>query len=75
MNLDIFRKLNNATLSREEFKLLPFLDKENYITTTKERFSKLDSHINNKHIDWKVRIQANNDLALLLRKYYIEKSY
>ncbi|MFH1233574.1 MAG: class I SAM-dependent methyltransferase [Patescibacteria group bacterium] len=73
MNLEIFKKLNNATLTKEEFNLLPFLDREDYVETAKIRFSKLDSHIDKKHIDWKIRIQANNNLSLLLRKY-IEKN-
>lgn len=74
MKLEIFKKLNNATLTREEFNLLPFLDREDYIKTAKMRFSKLDSHIDKKHIDWKIRIQANNNLVLLLRKYIKKKS-
>lgn len=69
MNLEIFRKLNNATLTKEEFNSLPFLDREDYIGTAKIRFFKLDSHIDKKHIDWKIRVQANNNLSLLLRKY------
>lgn len=69
MNLDIFGKLNDATLSREEFALLPLLDRKDYEETGKKRFSRLDSHINKTHVDWKMRIQSNIDLASLLGKY------
>lgn len=66
---DIYRKLNNATLSKKEFDVLPFLDRKNYEDTAQKRFSKLDSHIDKKHVDWKMRIQSNVDLASLLGQY------
>ncbi|MFH0852683.1 MAG: hypothetical protein V1845_03725 [bacterium] len=62
----IFNKLNNATLTKEEFKLLPYLERKIYQDTAKKRFSKLDSHLSPEHIDWKIRVRANNDLSLVL---------
>jgi len=69
MQKEIIEKLNNATLSEKEFKSLPYLDRKTYKETAQKRFSSLDTHLDKKHIDWKVRIRANNDLALCLRDY------
>jgi len=73
MQKEIIEKLNNATISKKEFKLLPYLDRKIYKETAKKRFSSLDIHLDKKHIDWKIRIQANNDFALCLR-HYINKN-
>lgn len=69
MKLDIFEKLNDASLSRSEFTLLPFLSRKYYEQTAKERFSMLDSHIDKNHVDWNIRIQSNTDFASLLGTY------
>lgn len=69
MQKEIIEKLNNATLSEKEFKSLPYLDREIYKETAQKRFSSLDTHLDKKHIDWKTRVRANNDLALCLRDY------
>lgn len=69
MKLDVFEKLNDATLTRKEFDSLLFLDRKKYEDTAQKRFSKLDAHIDKKHVDWKMRIQSNVDFASLLGKY------
>jgi len=69
MQKGIIEKLNNATLSEKEFKLLPYLDRKTYKETALKRFSSLDTHLDKKNIDWRIRVRANNDLAFCLRDY------
>ena len=73
MNQKIVDKLNNATLSKSEFKSLLYLERKIYQQTANERFTKLDFHLDSKHVDWKLRIQANKDFALCVR-HYIRKN-
>jgi len=70
----IVENLNNATLSKEEFESLPYLDRKIYQETAKKRFSSLDTHLDKNHIDWKIRVWANDDLAFCLRDY-INKNF
>lgn len=66
IELDISRKLNNAKLSKKEFDSLLFFNRKSYEETAKKRFSRLDSHIDENHVDWQMRVQSNADCASLL---------
>jgi len=69
MNRSILKGLNDATLTRQEFDTLPFLDQRDYMESAGARFSRLDTHLDPSHIDWGDRIAANSELGSLLEDY------
>ncbi len=69
MNLEIFNKLNNATLTEKDFIILPYLEQNSYEESANLRFSKLDTHLETSHVDWHDRIAANSELSILLDDY------
>ncbi len=52
-------KLQNGTLTKEEFELLGCLDRRIYEETAKKRFSELDTNLNPHHPDFKLRLEVN----------------
>ena len=65
----IVDKLQNATISREEFKVLPYLDRRLYEETARNRFSLLDTNIDSNHPDFNLRIEANAHLRDAVGSY------
>ncbi len=58
----IVTRLQNATISKEEFEALQYLDKRLYEETARKRFSVLDTHLSPDHPDFNLRLMANTHL-------------
>jgi predicted amino acid-binding ACT domain protein len=65
----LWQHVREATLSRDEFAVLPYLTGEILRRTSDQRFKYLDSHLSESHIDYSLRLQANSTLAGVCRKY------
>jgi len=65
----IWQHIQDATISREEFAILPYLSSGLLRTTSDQRFQYLNSHLSKKHIDYKLRLEANSSLAERCRTY------
>lgn len=58
----IVDKLQNATIRKEEFEVLPYLDRRLYEETARGRFSSLDTHLGSNHPDFNLRLEVNAHL-------------
>ncbi len=58
----IVATLQSGTISREEFKVLPYLDRRLYEKTARTRFSSLDTNIKTNHPDFDLRLKVNAQL-------------
>lgn len=58
----IWAALQNATIGREEFEALPYLDRRLYQETAKIRFSSLDTTLVPGHPDFNLRLEINTHL-------------
>ncbi len=68
----IVAKLQDATLSKEEFRVLPHLDRRLFESTAKDRFSSLDTHLNLNHPDFDLRLEVNAHLRDAVDSYVEE---
>ena len=55
-------KLQDGTISKEEFEALPYLDRRLFEETAKNRFSSLDTHLGPSHPDFDFRLEVNAHL-------------
>lgn len=69
----IVDKLQNATIGKEEFEVLPYLDRRLYEETARERFSSLDIHLNPDHPDFNLRLEVNAHLRDVV-DFYVEQN-
>ncbi len=69
----IVDKLQNATISKEEFEVLSYLDRRLYEETARGRFSSLDTHFYSTHPDFNLRLEANAHLRGVV-DFYIEQN-
>lgn len=65
----IISKLQDGTISREEFAALLFLDRRIYEETAKVRFSSLDTNCNPNHPDFMLRLEVNAHLKEPIGSY------
>ena len=61
--------LQNATISRNEFEVLFYLDRRLYEETARSRFSSLDTHLNPDHPDFNLRLEVNAHLRDAVDSY------
>lgn len=69
----IVDKLQNATISKEEFEVLHYLDRRLYEETARDRFSSLDTHLDPDHPDFNLRLEVNAHLRDAV-DFYIEQN-
>ena len=65
----IVAKLQNGTISKEEFEALPYLDRRIYEETARDRFSSLDAHLYPNHPDFNLRLEVNAHLRDAINSY------
>ena len=58
----IVAKLQDGTISKEEFEALLYLDRRLFEETAKNRFSSLDTHLGSSHPDFDFRLEINAHL-------------
>src|SRR3989344_4356082 len=61
--------LQNATIGRVEFEILPYLDRRLYEGTARDRFSSLDTHLNPDQPDFNLRLEVNAHLKDAIDSY------
>ena len=61
--------LHDATISKTEFEVLPYLDRRLYEKTARDRFSSLDTHLNPNHPDFNLRLEVNAHLRDAVDSY------
>lgn len=69
----IVDKLQNATIGKEEFEVLPYLDRRLYEQTAREGFSSLDIHLNSDHPDFNLRLEVNAHIRDVV-DFYVEQN-
>jgi len=75
----IVATLQNASISREGYEVLPYLDRRLYEQTARDRFSSLDNHLDHNHQDFILRLKINTHLRDAVDSYvqqnrkYLEK--
>ena len=69
----IVATLQDATISKEEFGVLPYLDRRLYEETARDRFSSLDTNLNPTHPDFDFRLEINAHLRNAV-DFYLQKN-
>ena len=69
----IVDNLQNATISREEFEVLPYLDRRLYEETARDRFASLDTNLDTNHPDFSLRLEVNTHLGDAVDSYVKQK--